>query len=288
MNIFYFKRQFFIFIVLLFIILIGLQQLNRRGKQDPLTSFSFQFFSEIQTASVNFQKGLSAFLKKYLFLLDLREQNTALRQENRKLRIKQQLFKEAALENERLKNIIDFPANQKNQLLAGKIISNDLLSKNHLFIINKGRSHGIKKMMGVVHPKGVVGYIFRTSPHSSQVITLLHPLSSLPVRNRNSRVKGLIMPTGNNQFLFDFWQSELFEDQAQKSFKPGDFIITVKSEQFPPGFLVGQVLPFSYSNSNLDVYVKPFVNFAALEEVFVVLKAGVFLEHPGEENEASN
>ena len=288
MNIFYFKRQFFIFIALLFIILIGLQQLNRGGKQDPLTSFSFQFFSEIQTASVNFHRGLSNFFKKYLFLLELREKNTALRQENRKLRVKQQLFENVVRENERLKNIIDFPINQKNQLLAGKIISADLLSKNHLFVINKGRSHGVKKMMGVVHPEGVVGYIFRTSPHSSQVITLLHPLSSLPVRNRNSRVKGLIMPAEKNQFLFDFWQTELFEDQAQKKFKAGDFIITVKSEQFPPGFLVGQVLPFSYSNSNFDVYVKPFVSFDALEEVFVVLKTGDFLKNSGEENEASN
>ena len=288
MNIFYFKRQFFIFIALLFSILIGLQQLNRKGRQDPLTSFSFQFFSEIQTASVNFHIGLFAFVKKYLFLLELREKNQALIQENKKLRVKQQLFEEVLQENESLKNIIDFPINQKNKLLSAKIISADFFSQAQLFVINKGHSHGIKKMMGVVHPKGVVGYIFRTSPHSSQVITLLNPLSSLPVRNRTSRVKGLIVSTKKNQLLFDFWQTELFEDQVQKNFKSGDFIITIKSEQFPPGFLVGQVLPFNHSNSKFDDYVKPFVNFSALEEVFVVLKPTNIVENLGEENATVN
>ena len=289
MNIFYFKKQLFIFVFLFSVILIGLQFLNRETEQDPLTRISFKVFSEIQTASVNFHNSLSAVLKKYLFLLELRDKNKLLEQENKKLKIRWQLFEEVLEENERLKQILEFPKKQNFQLLASEIISTDFLSKNQLFTINKGRSHGVKKKMGVLHPNGLVGYVFRTSSHSSQVITLFHPLSSLPVRNRNSRVTGLLTAFEKNRLLFDFWETDLFDDQIQESFKEGDFIVTIKSDQFPSGFLVGRVLPFYYFSKKLNpnIYIQPFVDFDSLEEVFVVLKTADSLKTEEEENEKS-
>ena len=274
MNIFYFRKWVFIFIFLFSIILIALQWFNRDSQQDPLTRISFKFFSEIQTASVNFHIGLSTALKKYLFLLDIRKNNQALQRENKQLKIKQQLFEEALKENERLKKIIDFPIRQDFQLLAAEVISGDFLSKNQLLTINKGSAHGVRKKMGVLHPLGVVGYVFRTSLHSSQIITLFHPLASLPVRSRDSRVTGLLRPSKKNRLLFSFWEKSLFADQIQKNFKQGDTIITMKSDQFPSGFLVGQVLPFHFSSKgiNFDIYVRTFVDFNSLEDVFVVLE----------------
>ena len=273
MNIFYFRKRVFILIFLFSVALIGLQFLNGDTDQGPLTKVSFRIFSEIQTVSVNFQNSLSSVLKKYLFLLDLRKKNRLLEQENKKFQIQQQLFEEVLAENERLNQILDFPKQKNFQLLASEIISVDFLSKNQLVTINKGWSHGVKKKMGVLRPDGVVGYVFRTSSHSSQVITLYHPLSSLPVRNRNSRVTGLLTAGKKDRLLFDFWETELFDEQIQESFKERDFIVTMKTDQFPAGFLVGRVLPFYYSSKkNPNIYIQPFVDFNSLEEVFVVLK----------------
>ena len=275
MNIFYFRKKFFIFVFLLSVILIGFQFFDRDSKQDPLTSLSFQIFSEIQTASVNFHKSLSEVLKKYLFLLEVRQKNRVLEQENKQLKIKQQLFEEVLEENKRLKAIVNFPRDQNFQLLAGKVIGADFFSQNELLTINRGRFHGLRKGMGVLHPSGVVGYVFRVSPHSSQVITLLSPLSSLPVRNRNSRASGLLQ-LENSRLQFTFWKTDLFEDQIHKNFKAGSAVITMESDQFPAGFLAGRVLPFNPSSKNLnpEIYVQPSVDFNSLEEVFVILKSG--------------
>ena len=287
---FNFRKPVFIFIVLFSVILISLQWLNRGSEQDSLTSLSFKIVSEVQTASVNFHNSFFDVFKKYLFLLGLRAENEFLKQENRELKIKQQRFEEILGENERLKKVMDFSLNQNFQLLAGEIISADFLSKNQLLTINKGSSHGVKKLMGVLHPKGVIGYVFRTSPHSSQIITLFHPLSSLPVRNRNSRIAGLLMPSEKNHLRFDFWETELFDDNIQKAFKAEDSIITMESDQFPSGFLVGQVLPFyrSAKNINPDIFVQPFVDFNSLEEVFVVLKEDNGSQKEGGENETAD
>ena len=286
MNIFYFRKRVFIFVFFFSIVLIGFQLFSRDSQQDPLTRFSFKVFSEIQTASVNLHRGLSETLKKYLLLLDIKQRNLVLEQENKKLKIKQQLFEEILGENERLKEILDFSKGQSFQLLASEVIGADFLSKNELLTINKGYSHGVRRGMGALQTTGVVGYVFRTSPHSSQVITLFHPLSSLPVRDRNSRVTGLLIPAGKNRLKFDFWDAEVFDDQIQENFKAGDFIITMQSDQFPSGFLVGQILPFYFSSKNLnpDIYVKPFVDFNSLEEVFVVLTEQS--RKTGEKNEA--
>lgn len=289
MNIFYFRKRVFIFILLFSIILIALQWLNRESKQDPLTLSSFKIFSEIQTASVNFQKGFSEVLKKYLFLLDIREKNQILERENNKLKIKQQLFEEIISENKKLKQIIEFPIRQDFKLLAGKVIGRDLLSKSQLLTINKGSLHGVRKKMGVLHPSGVVGYVFRASPHSSQIITLLHPLSSLLVRNRTSRETGLLRHSEKNRLLVNFLEQDLFEDQIQKSFKQGDALVTMESDQFPSGFLVGKVLPIhpSYKKINFGIYIQPFVDFSSLEEVFVVLELKSNLETERKNNETA-
>ena len=79
---------------------------------------------------------------------------------------------------------------------------------------------------------------------------------------------------------------EIFEDNRQKSFKPGDVVVTMESDQFPSGFLVGRILPFQPSSkySFHDISVQPFVDFDSLEDVFVVLK----VKDTEEKNESIN
>ena len=266
MNIFHLRKQFFIFLVLLLLGMALLQILNKNLKQDPLF-----LFSEIQTISVNFHNGTSNFIQKYFFLLNLREINKKLKKQNEELSARLQFFEEALKENDRLKRLLQFPLNQPFDLIPAQITGTDFLAKNELLTINKGSTDGIKKFMGVVSPEGVVGYIFRTSPHSSQVISLLNPLSSLPARNRRSRVSGLISTYQKGQLIFNFLDREFPENSDD--LKIGDVIVTVQSDQFPPGFLVGSLSALNYSLENLnpEAYVQPAVKFHALEEVLVVL-----------------
>lgn len=273
MNIFNLKKRFFIVLAILILGMVFLQVLHKKTKEDFLTKNSYFLFSEIQTFSVNFRNGVSNLIKKYFFLLNLREKNKELQRQNKELKTQYQIFEELLKENERLKNLIQFLPNKKSDFLPAQIVGTDFLSKNELLTINKGGLQGVKKFMGVLHPKGVVGYIFRVSPNSSQVISLLNPLSSLPARNRRSRTTGLIESHQKGLLLFNYIDKETSRDEDNENLKIGDEIVTMQSDQFPSGFLVGTILSLDYSPKRLNpmVYVKPAVGFYSLEEVLIIL-----------------
>ena len=275
MKSFYFRTKFFIFLTGLILGMITLQIIHKKTKSEPLTHISFLLFSEIQAFGINFHKGVSLWVKKYLFLLHTNKQNTELKKENEALKAKQEFFQEILKENIRLKDILQFSLTHEFDLLPAQIIGTDFLSKNNLLTINKGSLHGIKKFMGVLHPYGVVGYVFRVSPHSSQIISLLSPLSSLPARNSRNRMTGLIESYKTDLLSFHPMDQNMLDNTKQEYFNTGDPIITVKSDQFPSGLLVGHLISLKPSSNRLNpiAYVKPAVQFYSLEEVLIVLNA---------------
>ena len=272
MNFFRFNKKTFSLLALL-LILLFLQNLNKNNHQDPLTKSSHFLFSEAQTAFVNFHMSVSNILKKYLFLLSLREKNALLEEQNQKLKTKYQIFEEVLKENKRLKKLKGFSSNKAYQLLPAQVTSTDFLSTNEILTLNKGRSQGIKKFMGVLHPTGVVGHIFRVSPNSSQVLTLISPLSSLPARNQRSRIQGLVEAYQKNLLLFHYLGGQEDLKKLHQDLKVGDKIIVRQSDQLPTGFLIGHIhfLDNNPKELNPKIYIQPAVSFDALEEVLVVL-----------------
>ncbi len=267
MLIFYFRRGFFIFLFCLILLTAGIQILSRKMEADPLF-----LFSELQAIGSNFTREVSDIAQKYLFLLNLREANKRLKGQNQELKARLGLFKEIQEENDRLKRVLGFSRNSPFGLLPAQVVGTDFLSKNELLTINKGRADGVRKLMGVVSPEGAVGYIFRTSPHSSQVISLLNPLSSLPARNRRSRVSGLLSPYRRGELIFHFLDRAFSEERDD--LKIGDAIVTAPTEQLPSGVLAGWISAIRSSSASLnsEAYVQPAVRFYSLEEVLVVLR----------------
>lgn len=268
MTIFKLKKKLFIFLAGLLLGMAVLQMFQRKQKKDLLSNSSFFLFSKIQVLSANFQNNLSDLVKKYFFLLHLNEINKKLQSQNKELQSQNQLFEETRKENERLRKLLRFPLNKEFILLPAQVVGTDLLSKNELLTINKGSRQGLKRFMGVLHPQGVVGYVFRVNSHSAQVLSLLSPLSSLPSRNSRNRATGLLEAYKTNLLIFNY-----LDGPAWSKPKIGDQIVTIRSDQFPPGFPVGVVSSLESSSKNLHpaIYVKPAVPFYSLEEVFVVL-----------------
>lgn len=102
---------------------------------------------------------------------NLSDENLKLQEENIALRaqLPKSLFK---LNNGTIK-INDSVYRQQYEYIPGEVINSTVTKRNNYFTINIGESHGVKRLMGVFSPNGVVGVIHSTSDHYSIVKSAL-------------------------------------------------------------------------------------------------------------------
>lgn len=270
MNIFNLWKNNFIFI---WLVIISLTAFLLAQKQDnPMSKAILAVTGGGQTISVHLQSEITDTIKKYLFLLGLRNENKKLKQENARLTTENQLLKELEYENNKLIQFSGFSKKEPGHLLPARVVATDLLAQNQMLVIDKGSKHGVHKYMSVIHPDGVIGYVFKTAPSSSQVITLFNRLSSLPVINQRSRTKGVVEAGLQSKTLvlkyFDLqWHNP-------PDLKEGDRLVTEETRQFRSGFSVGVIhsIKKDITTARQTVLVKPSAPISAAEMVFVRLK----------------
>ena len=270
MNIFNFWKNNLIFTWLAIISLTAF--LLAQGQDNPLLKTVLSLTGGGQAFSVHLRSDITETVKKYLFLLGLRDENRRLKQENARLTAENQLLKELEHEYSTLLQYSKFSKKEPSSLLPVRVVATDLLAQNQMLVIDRGSQHGIHKYMGVIHPKGVIGYVFKTTTSSSQVITLFNRLSSLPIINQRSRTKGVIEAGLRSKTLI----LKYFDLQGQSTpdLKKGDRIITEETRQFRSGFSVGIIhsIKKDITTARQTVLIKPSAPFTAIETVFVVLK----------------
>lgn len=185
--------------------------------------------------------------------------------ENRRLA---RLSAELAAENARLRNqlghLTDAPT-ARYSLIRSPIINRDPGTLQHWLTISRGRRQGVFPGAPVLAPEGIVGKVVAAGEHQSLVQTILAPESRFSALDARSRVPGLCRAHTQGLLRFDF-------AAKGSDVKPQDTIITAgMGLVFPRGLVVGTVQTASDLPTDLfrSVFVKPFVNIALLDQVFV-------------------
>src|SRR5690606_28951757 len=58
--------------------------------------------------------------------------------------------------------------------IEARVINNSVNRKNNYLTVNRGHRHGIKKGMGVISSRGIVGIVLNVSDNFSTIQSLLH------------------------------------------------------------------------------------------------------------------
>lgn len=91
------------------------------------------------------------------------------------------------LENAKLKSLISYQTSDSisssdpHQFISATVINNSVSRANNYLTLDKGEIDGVKKGMGVVTEKGVIGIIKATSENFSTVLSILHSQSKVSV-----------------------------------------------------------------------------------------------------------
>lgn len=206
---------------------------------------------------------------------DLQRQNDVLMERN--IWLEQQLL----LADKRLKemeeaNTTSWPAETTTtmfQSYKAGVIKNSLNRADNYITLNQGSLAGIKPDMGVIGPNGVVGIVYKTSPHYSLVISLLSSKSNLSCKIAGNEYFGFLQWEGG-----DSRYAYLKDLPRHAEFTIGDTVVTSGfSTVFPQGMMVGVIEEANDTNDGLSflLKIKLATDFGKLRNVHVLAREGI-------------
>lgn len=203
----------------------------------------------------------------------VKKENIELKAENDKLQNELVEYNSALIENQTLKDELNF----KNQRSEYSYIGCNVIGKsggNFLdgFVIDKGQKDNIKKGMVVVTSKGLVGQVTSTASNWSIIQS---------ISNENIAVSGMVEATNEVNGIIKGYKDEnnnllakLYYLPLDSNIKKGDVILTSGfGDLYPKGIRIGEVIDIEEDQGKVmkNAIIQPYVDFNTLQQVLVVV-----------------
>jgi rod shape-determining protein MreC len=265
------RKKIVIFICLfLFVVIIG------------LVSIRFKAFNVVLPA-VTMVKDTSGRLEQFLFVpmsrvkilwesyVDLRgakEENEILKAQLAQLQNEITTYREALIENRRLRQLLVVKRHQPGKTLLAHIVGCDIAPWRAVVTIDRGKVDGLLPDMPVLSQGGVIGRIVETGMSYSRVMLITDYQSRIAAIVQRNRARGLLTGLGREGCRLEYVEKGI-------DVEAGDVIITSGMDAiFQKGLLLGEVISVKTSDqSNLfqEIMLKPFADVDKAEEVLVLL-----------------
>ena len=195
-----------------------------------------------------------------------RLENTVLRREVEDLRNQLGRYREDALENDRLRRLLEMREELAPRSVGASVVAANLSGQSRMIVIDRGREDGVRPDEPVVAWGGAVGRVVFADRHLAKVRLISDPNGGAAGLVQRSRAQGMVLGRGEGPMSMAYVPS--YEDIVQ-----GDRVVTSgKDGVFPRGFTIGRVVSVAdASGVTKTIRVQPEVNFGALEEVLVLL-----------------
>lgn len=205
----------------------------------------------------------------YIYLVDVREENLALRAESLVLRGRVAAVDEVLGENERLRRLLAFRRAVDRDVVPAPLIAiaaNPALSRT--VRIGKGTRDGVRPPHAVVTPEGVVGRVVAAGPGWADVMLIADPNSYVAAVVSRSRARLAVRGTGalDEQLVEHALRTDDLED--------GDLLVTSGTGGiYPKGLHVGRLSAVKRPIHGMfqTARLVPSVDLSRIEEVLVLI-----------------
>jgi rod shape-determining protein MreC len=212
----------------------------------------------------NFANGIT----KLKDSIDLYKEKERLSLEVAELRSKVIQFDEIKRENERLRLLLDFEAQNDFDGVSAQVIGRDMSPFSDFIIINKGKKDGVDIGVVLISHEGLVGHIVSAGGHHARAILLSDSKARVSAIVQDTREAGILEGTPMNLL-------KLKHLDISSTAKVGDVIVTSGfGDIYPKGIPIGQVETIGNEHNKLSLYalISPYVEFSKLEEVLCLKK----------------
>lgn len=258
-------------ILVAFLLLIGIFVfLSPEIKESPRYHlFERPFASTINLIQSGFGlifRGLSATWNSYIDLLEAKEENQRLIEENKRLRTESVYLKEKALAADRLMQLLKIKDTIDAEYAVAGIIAKDPSNWYNAVVINKGEKDGLRPNMGVITADGVVGRVVKTAPHYSRVLLLSDRNSAIAGLIQRTRDEGIVVGREGRVLRFNYIMID-------SDVRNGDLALTSGTDGiFPTGIVIGKVSRIESPKNALfhTIELIPGVDLSRVKEVMVL------------------
>lgn len=190
----------------------------------------------------------------------------AIKAQNLELKERLAELEEAKLENERIRELVDFAQAQDLSTIGAHVIGRPTDSRQLSLLIDRGTNSGLKKGDAVIAAGGLVGQIVEVTPWNARVRLILDPESGVAALVQRTRANGIVNGQLTGGLELDF---------VDKKTPPvvGDVIVTSGlGGIYPKGIVIGEVTGVSAVSSDLYpvVTLASRVDIDRIEEVLVL------------------
>jgi rod shape-determining protein MreC len=198
--------------------------------------------------------------------LDLWQENKRLRDYSMQLSDENSQLRDAMLENERLRAMLEFRERTPLPMISADIIAVPGPQIGGRMVIDVGTKDGVNINSAVLTPQGLVGKVVEVSGHSAVVQSLVGNAYGVSVMIERSRVGGILRWVEPGHWT-------IVGLSTGEDVRVGDLVLTTGAGfVFPKGIRVGVVTDVRAQDDPKSGFcrVTPFVDFASVEEVFAV------------------
>lgn len=240
-----------------------------------LLLLTFSLFLTIQSHSYHKSKFISSanFLSGGIYswtsninsYFNLEQYNLRLLEENERLRTRLATYEDSLA----IEPFTDTSMVGANYIFrASEVINNNYAKVDNYLTLKTGARDGVKRDMGVITSKGIVGIVEHVSPNYSTVISILNSNSRINAQLKKSNHFGSLVWNGQDPNVV-----QLTDVPSIAPIAEGDTIITGgRSLIFPKGIPIGAVKDFSLdqSESYYHINIQLFNDMTNIGYVYII------------------
>jgi rod shape-determining protein MreC len=262
------KKTFLVAALLLVALTLFTKGIEQKEKHSFFDRFVLTLFSYPLSFTNKSIAAVSGTWNHYIYTIGLHDENIALKKSVAELAIENQLLREQADENKRLRDLLVFRKKFEHKMLPAEIIGRDPSGWFKTVLVDKGSADGVLKDTGVIAPEGVVGRVIEVGLNSSKVLLLTDINSYVDALIKRTRTHGIVVGKGEQLCALSYVMKT--DDVATDDIIVSSGINTM----YPKGITVGTVTKTNKDRSGFfqSIVVKPAVDFSKLQEVLIVLR----------------
>lgn len=171
-------------------------------------------------------------------------------------------------ENERLRQLLDSPAqNSQEKVLIAEILAVNLHPFKQIIAINKGKQHGVYLGQPVVGAKGIIGQVAEIFPFHANILLISDPNHALLAESNRTNLRALLVGSG------DVNRVQLKNVSQSADIKQGDLFHTSGLDGlYPPNYPIAEVTSISNNPGEpfLQVEARPLADLDTIREVLLL------------------